>query len=370
MKKNVTIDRLRGFSVLIVICMHATFFFPSVLTFLGTALGNGYYGVTAFFCTSGFLITTNQLKRYGRVANVDLYAFYVMRFARIVPPLVLLILSLWLLSLTTLDRFHFPPPLTLKDNLIATLLLRYNHYYKHGGFAMLTWSILWSLSIEEVFYLAYPITAKVVRWTWPLIGVLIAVVIDAIIHRRGNIYTLYDYFGCFDGIALGALSALAAQRFRERVPRWLAWIVMLVGIGVLVGTYWATNVTVQYNLGLTLIASGAALLLFASQYEPFASTRVSSYDPLAFIGRISYEIYLFHMTVFALVSSVVIPQYPVIVFAIGMVCAIAVSDAVARLYAEPLNRGLRSVLLGLRRTRAGEPSLAPSPLVSTGGEAG
>lgn len=90
--------------------MHTLFFFPNALTFLGPSLWNGYYGVSAFFCTSGFLITTNLLRRYGRVADVDFYAFYVMRFGRIVPPMALLLVVLAGLSTTSIEAFHFVAP--------------------------------------------------------------------------------------------------------------------------------------------------------------------------------------------------------------------------------------------------------------------
>ena len=357
MRKNVAIDRLRGFSVLVVICMHTLFFFPNVLPFLGRSLSNGYYGVTAFFCTSGFLITTNMLKRYDRAAGVDLYAFYVMRFGRIVPPLALLLLVLSWLSKTEVPYFGFTAPLSLKDSLWSAATLRYNVYYKHGGSQMLVWSVLSSLSIEEVFYLAYPLTAKLARRTSWLVGILVAIVVYAHWHRLGGgLPTIYDYFGCFDGIALGALSALAAKRFSGRLNRTAAWASIIAGTLLLGSTYATIEVNDHYELGLTLIALGAALTLFASQCVPFAGTRPSSYDPLAYLGKLSYEVYLFHMTIFALLSSVIIPRYPELVFAVAIFCAVALSDLIHRFYAEPLDRWLRTVLLSARLPRVAVPA--------------
>ena len=141
---------------------------------------------------------------------------------------------------------------------------------------------------------------------------------------------------------------------------------MVTGILVLVFAYAVIQVNLRYNASLTLIASGAALVLFASQCAPFASTRPSPYDPLSYLGRLSYEMYLFHMTVFALLSTVIPPsfsQYPALIFALAMLCIVAVSDVVARFYAEPLNRFLRVKLLSMRRPHEVETvPISQSPL--------
>lgn len=319
--------------------------------------------MVAFFCTSGFLITTNLLRRYGEVANVDLYAFYVMRFSRIVPPLVLFMAVLVWLSTTPIEAFHFAAPVTLRDVLLNLAKLRYNHYYQHAGRAMLVSSILWSLSIEEVFYLAYPLVAKLAWRAAALVVILVAVVAAGIIRRRGGAFTLYDYFGCFDAIALGALAALAAERFGRGVSRWAAWGVMLAGIALAGGTYAFVLVDQHHTISPTLIAGGTALILFACRCAPFVNTRPSPYDPLASVGRSSYEIYLFHMTIFALLGSVTTNRYPVLLFGFGILSAVTVSGVIARYYAEPLNRMLRGLLLTARSPRAARTVPVPSPAV-------
>ena len=358
MKHNVTIDRLRGCCVLVVVCMHAMFFFPNLLSFLtgfpkvlalvGKALPNGYYGVTAFFCTSGFLITTNLLRRYGQVARTDLRAFYVMRFGRIFPPLALLCLVLSLLSLTPIERFHFPPPLSLKDTLLSVATLTYNHYYQRGGALTFPWAVLWSLSIEEVFYLAYPLMAKLTRFTWALVIVLVGLIIYAPVHRAAGIILIFDYFACFDAIAMGALSALAARRFSAHVPRAAAWAIMLTGIAVAGYVYTSMPVTLQFNTALTVLAAGVALILFASQCQPFSSTRPVFYDPIAYFGRLSYEMYLVHMTIYSLLAAALLPwlaPHPTIILMVVLLSVVAVSYMFSRFYAEPLNRWLRQRLL-------------------------
>lgn len=247
--------------------------------------------------------------------------------------------------------------------MVNVLALRYNHYYQHDGSHMVVPSILWSLSIEEVFYVVYPATAKLARHTAVLVAVLLAVVAAAIWHRRGGLNTIYDYLGCFDGIALGALAALAVNRVGRSVRRPAAWAVMLAGIALVGGTYATLKIDDHYNLGPLLIGSGTALILFASQCAPFVDTRQSPYDPLAYLGRLSYEIYLFHMVIFALLGSIIVPRYPALVFAVAILCVVTVSDALARFYAEPLNRWLRVLLLPSRPTRVADTSPVPPAVV-------
>ena len=104
-KHNSGIDSLRGIAILSVILLHINIRIPFSETFLGSIMPNmvykilfwsGYYGVCIFFVISGFLITTSTLHKWGALPKISLSGFYVMRFARIMPLLIglLLILSL------------------------------------------------------------------------------------------------------------------------------------------------------------------------------------------------------------------------------------------------------------------------------------
>lgn len=104
------------------------------------------------------------------------------------------------------------------------------------------------------------------------------------------------------------------------------------------------NVTIDRLRG----ASVLVLILFASHCAPFVRTRLASYDPLAYLGRLSYEVYLFHMTSFALLNSIITHRYPGLILAVALLCVVTVSDLIARFYAEPLNRLVRAVLLPVR----------------------
>ena len=75
----------------------------------------------------------------------------------------------------------------------------------------------------------------------------------------------------------------------------------------------------------------------------FVHTWPSSYDPFVYLGRLSDEVCLFHLAIYALLSTIIVLRYPGLVFAAALICVVAVSDVVRRFYAEPLNRWLRTV---------------------------
>jgi hypothetical protein len=98
--RDTWIDTLRGVSILLVLLHHFNIAYPLGGTWLGTILGwpvlqplarNGNYGVTMFFVISGFLITRHALDRWGSLDRIRLKEFYVLRLARILPALLLLL---------------------------------------------------------------------------------------------------------------------------------------------------------------------------------------------------------------------------------------------------------------------------------------
>jgi len=176
-------------------------------------------GSSDFLRGSGFLITSTTLRRWGMLKAVNVRAFYQMRFARIAPLLLLL---------TVLSALHFAqvtyfivPAKTggLGRALAAVLTFHVNVLEAGRGFLPGRWDILWSLSVEEMFYLFFPLTCRVLSRGNLLIALLAGFVVMGPLARawlaHGNdVWREYSYLGGMDAIALGCLTALVLEKRR------------------------------------------------------------------------------------------------------------------------------------------------------------
>ncbi len=162
---------------------------------------NGQQGVQIFFAVSGFLIASTALRRWGPAGNIK--EFYRFRFARIAPLLLLLLAILSALDLAQVKSFTINPKVaTLPRALLAALTFRVNVLEAWHGYLPANWDILWSLSVEEVFYLVFPL---VQRYRTIFIALLfVCVALGPFSRTHGNaVWREYSYLGGMDAIALG-----------------------------------------------------------------------------------------------------------------------------------------------------------------------
>ncbi len=330
---------------------------------------NGQQGVQIFFAVSGFLITTTAMRRWGN--GIDIPAFYRLRFARIAPLLILLLAILSTLDLAHVKIFLINPKVaTLPRALLAALTFHINVLEANHGYLPANWDILWSLSVEEVFYLVFPLVR---RHTKLFIGLLITCVILGPISRsHGNeIWREYSYLGGMDAIALGCLTALLlgggpdqgtdclfrpsepekAKLVPSRKRLSLPWLSAVLGRSRLCATVGAALLlfTLSYYRpiapSMTILAAGTCLLIAASAQTQWKAPAILS--PITKLGERSYEVYLTHMfIVFAffqlfLNSGKPLKQVPLL-FAATILISGLLGELVARVYSEPLNRLLRS----------------------------
>jgi peptidoglycan/LPS O-acetylase OafA/YrhL len=149
------IDYLRALAIISVFFLHYSVFFRGDTTVLTTSAWhllwrNGYYGVTTFFVISGYLITSNLLIRNPSTSELSLFEFYKFRAARILPG-VFMLLSI-LLLLNYFDVPGFVGGASMWKATVYVLTFRANVIWDQ---LILPWLILWSLAIEEVFYLRW-----------------------------------------------------------------------------------------------------------------------------------------------------------------------------------------------------------------------
>lgn len=331
-ERNQFISELRGIAVLMVVLMHCTGW---------PVFASGYYGVPVFFAISGFLITHNILDRYGSLASIDILAFYRMRAARILPCLALLLALLSALCLMDVPGFTFPASSSLGDALWHVATFSFNKYQKAGAESPYPWAVLWSLSAEEAFYLLLPIASAIIRSEKLLVAGLVVVIANGL-RTRTYFADILSYSGAFDLIDIGVLSAIAAHRIEPpaKLVRPLKWF----GAGVAIGTYFFLPFAEHVTAGPSLIAFGAALMLFANKFETPKHSMLR--QPIAFIGEASYEIYLFHVAIWVLLAPVLAamfgasPNSPSELLAYLFV-VIAFCEALRRSFSMPANRLIR-----------------------------
>src|ERR1700751_4515641 len=165
--RNPGIDLLRALSIVLVILNHIGLRIPfsrDVLSlflpksFLTSLNFNGTEAVFIFFVISGFLIASNTIARWGSLGAIHLRTFYVRRAARILPCLLILIGVLSVLHLAGVSNYVIEGPnQSLPRAILSAIGLHLNWYEGKTGYLPANWDVLWSLSIEEVFYLGFPL---------------------------------------------------------------------------------------------------------------------------------------------------------------------------------------------------------------------
>jgi peptidoglycan/LPS O-acetylase OafA/YrhL len=312
--RNSGIDLLRGLSILLVVVHHVGLRIPlrqGVLAaflprwLLNALIYNGYEAVFVFFVISGFLITSNTLARWGSLGAIDVRAFYARRAARILPCLLILVGVLSLLHLAgARDYVITRVGQSLPRAIASALGLHLNWYEGHTGYLPGNWDVLWSLSIEEVFYLGFPWLGLVFRRARILVPALVLLALSLPFSRAAlagsEIWQEKAYLPGMAAIATGVLAALVAARLHPRG----VWAVRVLGA---IGTLGLVGVLCFENRLWPLLGNGTILLLTISAaclvlaFHWQAAHRIPLEIPgtgwLRSFGRLSYEIYLTHMFV-------------------------------------------------------------------------
>jgi peptidoglycan/LPS O-acetylase OafA/YrhL len=296
-----SLDGLRALSIILVLGLHTLqrFSLTHHVPFGWYALFNGADGVFIFFEISGFLITSLLLQERAKRGSISLRGFFLRRAFRILPPLYLYIGVVILLGLAgriVLTRTDLVSSLFFFHNFSATERM---------------WSLehLWSISIEEQFYLVWPfllvfclrrpgragrVAASIVPIAIilisPILRVLLARSADPGLHRAGVNFFKFDFimFGCL--VALLQHTPRFEAMYRALTRWW--WLAPAV---IVVCSTLSARYQNYFDLPLGFTINGAVIavfLLWSTRNPDSAVGRILNWRPVARIGVLSYSIYL------------------------------------------------------------------------------
>jgi peptidoglycan/LPS O-acetylase OafA/YrhL len=329
------IDGLRAIAVLSVVIFHA---FPALLQ-------GGFVGVDLFFVISGYLISKHIWEELG-TGTFSIKTFYARRVRRIFPALSLVLLACLLMGWIILTPGEYEQ---LGRHVIAGALFVSNIiFWQEAGYfdnAADTKPLLhlWSLGIEEQFYIAWPLLLALFwryskHLTWFFVGVLgISLTYSVMVVRHDVVADFYSPLTRFWELALGAGLAHSASR-KSLANRLYPCVISWIGLFLVLCSITLIHKMYSFpGLWAILPTIGAACLIYAGN-DAWLNRQVLSHRLLVWIGLISYPLYLWHWPLlsFARIIESGTPSITVRIF------LIAASVALAWLTFQFLERPLRS----------------------------
>ena len=338
------LEGLRAIAVSLVLLYHAAV----------PGFGGGYVGVDVFFVLSGFLISGLLLRELEKTGTISLSSFYARRLRRLLPAVALLILVTVVASVVLLSPLRAAD--VAADGVAASLYasnLRFAFQatdYLQSQLAPSPLLHLWSLGVEEQFYLFWPalllIATRVGSNRARRVGLVAAVVVIASFALALWLTTASAPWAFFSlpsrawELGIGALLAVGASRLAT-LPRTLAagagWLgLVMIGVaGVVIDTS-----TPFPGMAALLPTLGTALaMLPGMQRAAPGPARLLGWRPARFLGRISYSLYLWHWPLLVLPTAIA-GQTLALPWRVGlMLAAIPIAYASQRWLEDPIRRG-------------------------------
>ncbi|HEX5370384.1 MAG TPA: acyltransferase family protein [Dehalococcoidia bacterium] len=342
------LDGLRALAVIAVLIYHGR----------TSWLPGGYLGVEVFFVISGFIITRSLLNEWQDRGRINLGAFWLRRARRLLPAVFMVIAA------TMAYALAFQPDIvaSLRSDALAALLYVTNWHLIMGGqsyfdsFARPSMlRHLWSLAVEEQFYLIWPpilfVGLSTIR-RWGVFGLVIggvaasAIGVALIYTSSGD--TTRIYYGTDTraaGLLAGAALALLLAARRTGTASVSRWLLTLVGVASLAGlvaaAFWLDEGQAWlYEGGFLAVSLTTCVAIFAAtRTNPFS--RIMGALPLRWVGLRSYGIYLWHWPIYMLVW----PDQPTMLQFLGLTAVVFVVAALSyALVEQPVRQGALSRL--------------------------
>jgi peptidoglycan/LPS O-acetylase OafA/YrhL len=361
------IEGLRAVAILAVLVCHAGI----------ASLAGGYVGVDVFFVISGFLITRLLLHEVDGSGSISLPRFYARRAKRLLPQAALLLVAVAALSLPLLSPLR---RVEVSGDIVSSGLYMANWHFAADSVNYFSQGLepspvlhLWSLAIEEQFYLVWPTVLLGIAWVGrragaplrPVVGIALVLIFAGSLLlgiRQTAAEPTVAYFNTFDRaweLALGAtLAVLGSMRMPRPVAAALGW----AGIGAIAyGIVAFTAVTPFPGVAALVPTLGAAALILAGAATagvPRLSPGVAlSLPPVRYVGRISYAWYLWHWPALVFAAAIFGPLSALA--GVAVVLASLLPTVISHhLLEDPVRRARGLVMVPLRGLALGSACMA------------
>jgi peptidoglycan/LPS O-acetylase OafA/YrhL len=336
MKRLQIIDLVRSLSILLVIGLH----FSEMLRLpnnqltdgLGAYFNNGRLGVSLFFTISGFLITEIITSGKYDHFHIDFKGFYIKRIGRIYPLVGLMVAAGFLI-------FLFYNPSRLAQQTVfrnpnyhydfwfwaSIPLFFFNLIVARGGTFGEYWRVLWSLAVEEQFYLAYPWILKAFKRSSRVMLFLGMIIGLGLIYRIAFSFFYFTYpwmgflssFGYYDQIAIGSALYFVSNQWKNSLSENKSQCAILsaIGFAIMLEAYFNMNINkpsylnYAFIFGPFFISFGCFVFLLGGLHLNFFESKFWRW--LTIPGQLSYASYLFHWAVLCFLYPVLLRLGPV-----------------------------------------------------------
>ncbi len=358
------LDGIRGVAIIVIMGYHGGVFLTS----------GGFYSLDTFFALSGFLITSLLLSEHQASGAIALTRFWVRRARRLLPGLIVMLLGVAFFAAFLVHRGSYP---TLRGDALASLFYVANwHFIASGSNYFIQTGVtsplthMWSLAVEEQFYLVWPLLVLGVMTLFRSRRALLVMCVAGALAsalEMGLLYSVTDvdrvYYGTdtrAQSLLVGAALAVGLSLWSDRrdTKGWTLHtaksrlVALLIGLAGAAGSVvlWTTvsyNDAFAYRGGFLLAALSTAALLFSVVSVPHSVlSRAMSQRHLRYVGRISYGMYLWHYPLFIYLDHQRTGLDSWLLFLVRAMTTIAVASASYYWIELPIRRG--HVLTGRR----------------------
>ncbi|MDK3915456.1 acyltransferase family protein [Staphylococcus pseudintermedius] len=322
-------------------------------------LSGGFLGVDTFFVISGYLITSLLLTEYHNTGKIELMSFWLRRVKRLIPAVLFLVMGVIVLSL-----IFMPTEIQkVRADSIAAIFYVSNWWYIMQNvdyfeqFAVQPLKHLWSLAIEEQFYLVFPIVLlsllsfirrlKSIRIIFLILLVISMIAMMVLYVPNENVARVY--FGTdtrIQTLLMGVLLALVWPPFqlKSKVNRQMRTMIDtagVVGLAILFICFKFVSETnsILYYGGFFLISTVTLLVIASSVHPSGYFAKFLGNKVFTFIGSRSYSLYLWHYPIIVLIHHQFVQgQIPPLVYVVEILLMVLMAEFSYKFIEQPFRK--------------------------------